>query len=429
MVMLATIDHLTALAERRRAQPFRLEYRDGLAGVRVGRTYTVFVPPTAEGMRALFDRVHNGIVLLQPGAVRIRGEVDAALVAPELTRLRSFHLVPILWGDEAEPAHVTRDLPSIDTTPPDPVGPGPAIGLDIGGTGMKACALSPRGALLRVASAPTWPDGEQGVDSLIRRARALIVEVTGETPGGSLGIGLAAPMGVGGKVLELSTVLRKKVGDAAAFDNFAARVAEGLVQGPVAIFNDLINLGRQRSATGARRLVRVQIGTSFGGCWIDVDGAVVATEMARLVIDASPDGRPHPYLPLRGVARAQLCNLGVQLDIQELTGEPVDVRESGMRLRQLLETGDPRGKGALDRLAASMRAAVGEMAALLPGILEVEVGGSMLQGPAGVGMLERLRDRTAVPVHISDQPGHDGAVAAASAPRVYAPLKAMRRVG
>lgn len=446
MNMVATTDRLFELAEHRRAAPYRVEYHEGLAGIRAGRPYTWFVPPTPEGMRTLFDRVHNGIVLLQPGSVRIHPPAPVAAVAEdlhrlhstppptpaaaeELARLRSIHHVPVLWGEEPGSGIAGRDLPSVDNAQLDAPGEGLALGLDIGGTGMKACALSPRGALLRVASAPTWPDGEEGIESLVRRARALLEQVARGERGGSLGIGLAAPMGVGGRVLELSTVLRRKVGRVEVFDHFAERVAAGLVDGPVSMFNDLINLGRHRSSQGARRLARVQIGTSFGGCWIDSDGAVVATEMARLVIDAAEDGRPHPYLPLRGVARAMLSNLGVATDLRELAGVEVDLREAGLELRRGLEAGQAGAVRVLDRLAASLRAAVGEMAALLPGLHLVEVGGSMLQGPAGPGLADRLAGNTAVPVAVSERPGHDGAVAAARAPRVQAPLRAMRRVG
>lgn len=418
---------LEPLAAHPRAVPWRVEYRAGMSGLLLDRPFTWFAPPTSRASAAILQRVHNGIVLLQPAAVKIH----APLPAEDLrgfAELRQMHHIPIVLDHEAEPVVVGRDLPAMEDHPLALPGPGLAVGLDLGGTGMKACALRPDETILRTASAATWPDGENGIDSLIRRARALITEVAAGQPIGSLGIGLASPMGVNGTVLELSTVMRARVGDVEAFDHFAARVAEGLVNGPVAVFNDLINLGRLLSADGARRLVRVQIGTSFGGCWIDHEGAVVATEMARLVIDGAPDARRHPYLPLSGAARAYLSTSGIAQDLTAALGEPVDGRMAGLKLRDLLTSGDPRGAQVLEVIALDLSSAVSEMAALLVGIQTVEVGGSMLQGPAGALLSERLHGETPVPVRIASNPGHDGAIASARAPRVSAPLKAMRRV-
>jgi predicted NBD/HSP70 family sugar kinase len=320
------------------------------------------------------------------------------------------------------------DIPSVDIsagrTPVNAL----AAGLDIGGTGMKACLLRD-GQVVRVASGPTWPDGERGVESLIRRARALIAEVAaGETPG-SLGIGFASPMAVGGRVTELSTVMRDKVGNPRLLDDFAARCADGLVLGPVAMFNDLANLGRYLSARGARRMVRLQIGTSFGGCWIDSNGTVYATEMGRLIIDAGPDAIPHTYLPIAGAVRQYLSNLGLSMDLERRLGTPFDPRRVGHALREGLERGETPYREAVDRFGDAMVAVVHELHDLLPGVTRVEVGGSMLAGPTGTALLSRVADRVPVEFDIAAQPGHDGAIAAAQAPRVDAALKGMKRVG
>lgn len=426
--MIPLASALEPLAAHPRAVPWRVEYRAGMSGLLVDRPFSWFAPPTSRASAVLMQRIHNGIVLLQPAAVKIHAPLPAADIRG-LAELREIHHVPIVLGHEAEPVVVGRDLPAMEDNALVEPGPGLAVGLDLGGTGMKACALRPDETVLRTASAATWPDGEEGIESLVRRARALVIEVAGGQPIGSLGIGLASPMGVNGTVLELSTVMRAKLGNVAAFDLFAQRVAEGLVNGPVAVFNDLINLGRLLSADGARRLVRVQIGTSFGGCWIDHEGAVVATEMARLVIDGAPDARRHPYLPLSGAARAYLSTSGIAADLSTVLDEAVDARMAGLKLRDLLHEGDSRGVQVMGMIAEELTAAVAELAALLMGIQSVEVGGSMLQGPAGAMLEELLRGRTAVPVRIASRPGHDGAIASARAPRVSAPLKAMRRVG
>jgi predicted NBD/HSP70 family sugar kinase len=319
------------------------------------------------------------------------------------------------------------DLPSVDRPTERPAGPGLALGLDIGGTSMKGVALD-HDRVVGMAGAPTWPPGEFGIDSLVARARALLAEVAGGRPVGSLGIGLAVPLGVGGQVLELSTILRERVGRRDAFDGFAARVSDGLVDGPVALFNDLSNLGRHLSAEGARRLVRVQIGTSFGGCWIDADGEVVATEMGRLVVDMSPDALPHTYLPLQGAMRTYLSNLGIGHVLAEC-GIPAEPQEAGRALRRALEAGEPAGLEAVRRVAAVMVGVVQEFATLLVGVQQVECGGSMLQGPAGALLEAEVSSSSPLPFRVSPRPGEDGAIAAALAPRVEAPLRGLRRVG
>ena len=379
---------LEPLAAHPRAVPWRVEFRAGMSGLLADRPFTWFAPPTSRASAPILQRIHNGIVLLQPAAVKIHAPLPAEDLRG-LAELRQMHHIPIVLDHEAEPVVVGRDLPAMEDHPLEMPGRGLAVGLDLGGTGMKACALRPDESVLRSASAATWPDGENGIDSLIRRARALISEVSAGEPIGSLGIGLASPMGVNGTVLELSTVMRARVGDVDAFDHFAARVADGLVEGPVAVFNDLINLGRLLSADGARR---------------------------------------HPYLPLSGAARAYLSTSGIAQDLTETLGEPVDGRMAGLKLRDLLNAGDARGTQVLQLIGLELSSAVSEMAALLVGIQAVEVGGSMLQGPAGAMLSELLHGETPVPVRIASNPGHDGATASARAPRVSAPLKAMRRV-
>lgn len=428
--MLSLHDHLSTLGRDPRAQAWTARLLAGWSANAPVRTYTLFAPANAVGARAILARLHNAALLLNPAAAQLIAPVPAERLEPWLTHYRSIHHIGLFLEGETitPPAHGAFDLPSMDAPTLQPPGEGLAAGLDIGGTGMKACVLRDA-TVLRTASAPTWPDGERGIESLVRRARALLDEVAAGERIGSLGIGFASPMGVGGQVLELSTVMRARVGDLAAFDGFAQRVADGLVNGPVAMFNDLANLGRHLSAQGARRIVRFQIGTSFGGCWIDSNGTVYGTEMGRLVIDGADDAIAHPYLPLPGAARAYLSNKGLAEDLSARTGSFVDPRHAGHALRDGLARGDAHAVAALDRMGEAMRAAVAEVHAILPGVTQVQIGGSMLAGPTGRGLLARVTPDSPVEVVISSQPGHDGAIAAARAPRVEAMLKGMRRVG
>ncbi|MES2638304.1 MAG: hypothetical protein V4850_02450 [Myxococcota bacterium] len=427
--MITLNDRLAELALHPRAVPWTLRLHSGYSSASMARDYILFAPPFADAARLVLARLHNAVILTNPAAAQLLAPVPAEKLEPVLGALRRIHHVGIFLDDEPiRPTRPDFDLPSVDVPPLFVPAEGLAAGLDIGGTGMKACVLRD-GVLLRVASAPTWPDGEHGIATLEARARALIEEVGEGERIGSLGIGFASPMGVGGRVIELSTVMREKVGDVHAFDGFAARVSEGLVHGPVAIFNDLANLGRHLSAQGARRLVRLQIGTSFGGCWIDANGMVYATEMGRLVVDAGPDAVPHPYLPLAGAARAYLSNRGLAEDLGRRLGTPLDPRVVGHRLREGLTAGDDHAIAALDRMADTMRGVIAELHAVLPGVTTVECGGSMLLGPAGKGLDARLERGLPVEFHIAPHPGHDGAVAAAMAPRVDARLKGLKRVG
>ncbi|MEN9786520.1 MAG: hypothetical protein RLZZ299_1784 [Pseudomonadota bacterium] len=427
--MISLHDTLLALGRDPRAVPWTARLHAGWSGHAPVRAYTLFAPANAAGARAILSRLHNAVLLLNPAAARLETPLAAPRLEPWLSAYRSTHRIGIfLEGEELHPPHEgSFDLPSVDAAPPGTPGEGLAAGLDIGGTSMKACTLRD-GVLVRTASAPTWPDGEAGIESLIRRARALLTEVGAGDRIGSLGIGFASPMAVGGRILELSTVMRDRVGSVAAFDGFSRHVSEGLVGGPVAMFNDLANLGRHLSAQGARRIVRLQIGTSFGGCWIDSNGTVNGTEMGRLVMDGGPDAAAHPYLPIHGAARAYLSNKGVADHLGARLGRALDPRSVGHLLREGLARGDADAVGTLEWLGAALRAAVQEVHAVLPGVTQVQVGGSMLMGPAGKGLLAHVAGRVPVEVVLSAQPGHDGAIAAAHAPRVAASLKGLKRV-
>ncbi len=425
--MRALADALAELGAHPRAVPWRLLLHSRWAAAAPPREYVVFAPPLGRSVWPVLARAHNAALVFNPAAVEIVSPLPEAELQPVLGRVRSVQHVPMVIAPARVEPNRHMDVPSVDRPVLEPPGVGVAIGLDIGGTSMKVVALEGE-AVVGSAGGRTWPGEERGIESLITRARALVVEAAAGRPIGSLGIGLAAPLGVGGQVLELSTILRERVGDPEAFNGFADRIATGLVSGPVALFNDLSNLGRHLSALGSRRMVRVQIGTSFGGCWIDADGEVVATEMGRLVVDMSPDALPHTYLPLTGAMRTYLSNVGIAHMLAE-SGVVVAPAESGRVLRKALEEGEPAGLATIDRMSEVVVGVIRELAALLVGVQSVECGGSMLQGPAGRLLEQRVNETSPLPFVVAARPGEDGAIAAALAPRVNAPLRGMRRVG
>lgn len=425
--MRALADVLADLSAHPRAIDWRLRLHPTWGAAGAVREYVVFAPALGRSVWPVLARAHNASLLFNPAAVELVSPLSEADLEPVLGRVRSVHNVPFVIAPAPVIPGRRLDLPSVDRPVLQAPGPGLAIGLDIGGTSMKVVALEGE-AVVGSAGGPTWPGETHGIDSLITRARALVTEAAAGRPIGSLGIGLAAPLGVGGQVLELSTILRQRVGNGAAFEGFAERVAAGLVEGPVALFNDLSNLGRHLSSQGARRAVRVQIGTSFGGCWIDADGEVVATEMGRLVVDVGPDAIPHTYLPIAGAMRTYLSNVGVAHMLAE-AGVKVEPGESGRALRHALEQGEPAGLATVDRMAEALVGVIRELAALLVGVQSVECGGSMLQGPAGRLLENRVSALSPLPFRVASRPGEDGAIAAALAPRVSAPLRGLRRIG
>ncbi|MSQ03518.1 MAG: ROK family protein [Myxococcales bacterium] len=425
--MRALADVLAELGAHPRAVPWRIRALAGWGTAAPVREHVVFAPALGRSVWPVLARAHNAALLHNAAAIELVAPVPEAELEPVLGRIRSVHNIPFVIAP-ARPQPARRvDVPSVDLPTLVPPGPGLALGLDIGGTSMKVVALDGT-SIVGSAGAPTWPDGERGIDSLVARGRELVVVAAAGRPIGSLGIGLAAPMGVGGQVLELSTILRERVGDATAFVGFAERIAVGIVNGPVVVFNDLSNLGRHLSDQGARRMVRVQLGTSFGGCWIDGDGAVVATEMGRLVVDVGPDARPHTYLPLTGAMRTYLSNVGVA-GMLAASGMQVVPAQAGHALRDALVAGEAAGLATVESMAEVMVGVCREFATLLIGVQAVECGGSMLQGPAGVLLARLVQARSPLAFDVASRPGEDGAIAAALAPRVSTPLRGVRRLG
>ena len=416
-----------------RAKTWRITYAFG-HGAGAARREIVVVAPTNRAEEVL-KRLHNGVLLLHPAAVRLRAPVPEERLQPLLGQLRGLHAVPIAVNDASfETMAGAVDLPLVALSQ----GPtaslnGVAVGLDIGGTGMKCTALL-EGQPLRRAHAPTWPEGEFGIESLVTRARALVQEVAAGDRIGALGVGFASPMSIDGRVTSLSTVMQRRLGGLDAARDFPERVAAGLTDGPLAFFNDLANLGRHLSGLGRRRLLRLQVGTSFGGCWIDADGTVNGAELGRLIVDVSPDARPHTYLPIAGAMKSYLSGYGVTLTLKELLGEDLTAWEAGYRWGELVQAGDPRGRELAEWVAHLLVGVITEARAFLPGLLEVEVGGFMLRGGTGrlvrTAVQRRLEQNDSPPrFSISLDPGYDGAIAAAWAPLIDAPLRGMQRLG
>lgn len=427
-------DALLRAGRQPRACPWTITYRFGHGGGAAERPVSVIAAPG--DTRLVLSRVHNGILLLQPASVHIAGPRELEN-DPILNELGLLHRIPIGHGDVADVLlpDGSLDLPGRESHEPSGEAglAGRAVGLDIGGTAMKACALGPNGQVLASARALTWPEGERGIDSLVDRGRALVNEVAEGEPVASLGVGFASPMGLGARITGLSTVMRDRLGEVDVLADLCPRLAQGITRGPTALFNDLANLGRDLSGQGRRRMLRLQIGTSFGGCWIDADGTVNYVELGRLIVDASPTARPHTYLPIRGAMKSYLSGYGVGLTLAEELEHPVSAWDSGFELAKLLRAGDPRGLKTVTWMAELLVGVIHEASAVLGGLREVEVGGSMLQGVTGARLRAQVDERLSgldrpPEFRVARDPGFDGAVAAARAPGLKTPLRGMRRV-
>ena len=161
-----------------------------------------------------------------------------------------------------------------------------SLGIDIGGTHIRAARVDAHGVILARGSAQSSPD--PGV--VLNRCLDLIAQINGPEV---LGIGIGIP----GQVIAASrTVLSGGYVDLSGFD-FAVKVqdATGL---PVVIENDatMALLGEVAcgAAKGAANVVMLTIGTGIGGAIIDqgqvLRGRGTAGQLGHIVVD--PDGAP-----------------------------------------------------------------------------------------------------------------------------------------
>ena len=84
----------------------------------------------------------------------------------------------------------------------------------------------------------------------------------------------------------------------------------------------------------------------------------------------------------------------------------------------------------MDWFLAWIDGVVAEARCFLPGLREVEIGGSMLQEGTGRLLRPALERRSQeVTLTLARDPGYDGALAAARAPLLMTPLRGLRRLG
>jgi len=166
-----------------------------------------------------------------------------------------------------------------------------ALGIDIGGTNIKALAVTPEGRVLAETACPTGDQGGRGWIARVRRVRAEIRRATGASPAwiGVAAPGLAAPDGLsihhmpgrlpGLEGLDWSSTFRVRHAVPVLNDAHAALLGEVWLGG----------------ARGRRNAFLLTLGTGVGGAaW--VDGRLLRGHLGRAGhlghISLDPQGAP-----------------------------------------------------------------------------------------------------------------------------------------
>lgn len=149
------------------------------------------------------------------------------------------------------------------------------IGLDVGGTNLKAIAFAPNGTQLAEQSAPT---GDDGTKAWLERARTLVQNVMAVCPRPAV-VGVAAPG------------LTARDGRSIAFMPNRLAGLEELnwrewleAESPVPVLNDakaaLVGEVRRGAARGSNNVVLLTLGTGVGGAAM-VDGRILHGHLGR----------------------------------------------------------------------------------------------------------------------------------------------------
>jgi glucokinase len=246
-----------------------------------------------------------------------------------------------------------------------------AIGIDIGGTHIRAAVVAQDGTILARDRAPSDPSPQ------VVLARCLSLIATLRTPDVA-----AIGIGVPGQV----DALPRKVLSGGYVDLSSLPFAELVEQGaglPVAVENDatmaLLGEAAFGAAAGAANVVMLTIGTGIGGAILDggqvLRGRATAGQLGHLVID--PGGR-----------QCVCGRTGCVETVSAGTAFGVHLAEAGLpattRAQDLLDRDDPLARQVLMAWSRPMRAAIDSLITVCNPDLVV------LGGGAGAGMVAAL---------------------------------------
>jgi len=285
-----------------------------------------------------------------------------------------------------------------------------AIGIDIGGTNLRAARVAADGTVLARARAASTRDPAE----VLARLVALVAEV--HTPAvAAIGVGVPGRVDfarravLGGGFVDLSAV--------AVVETIEERFAR-----PVVIDNDagmaLIAEARLGAGRGARHLALLTIGTGIGGGLMEdgriVRGRAAAGQLGHIPVDpAGPPclcGRPGCVEPMSsGTALGGLIRAAGLLE-----------GTTAAALLDRAQRGDRGAQGILAAWSGPLRRAIGALVASVDCERVILGGGLGREAAAAVAMLpaeDCWYHATIVPAELGDDAGIIGAALAALAGR------------
>ncbi|MDA3649260.1 ROK family protein [Saccharopolyspora indica] len=245
------------------------------------------------------------------------------------------------------------------------------IGVDVGGTSVRAGVVDPHGEILETGRVPTPAGGPELNDAIARTVRSL----SDRYPVAGVGLAVAGFVSEDRRVVRFAPHLAWR--HVVVADELAARL--GL---PVVLEHDAnaaaIAEHRFGAAAGARVAALVAIGTGIGAALV-LDGQVfrgargVAPELGHLRV--VPDGR-QCSCGKRGCLERYCSGTALAATAVEMLragGEPSSLRElrdpTGVDVARAAEAGDPLARRAVDDLARWL----GEGLALVADVYDPEV--------------------------------------------------------
>ena len=231
---------------------------------------------------------------------------------------------------------------------------GGVIGIDVGGTSVKAGVVDAEGGVRHLRSIPVT-DADRTEQGMVDLLAALVSDLcTAAGEGGVSAVGIGAP-----GVVDVDEGVIKASPNFPEWKDYslAARLAEAGVELPIALDNDanVVGLGEGRfgAATGIDSYILLTLGTGVGGAlrlggrlWRGVSG--MAGELGH--VNVVPDGRPCGC-GSRGCLEQYASLNGLRHDVRERSLE-IDDAEALLDDPDLPRKLDERaGKGDPDAIA------------------------------------------------------------------------------
>lgn len=274
-----------------------------------------------------------------------------------------------------------------------------AIGIDVGGTNMRAAQISPTGEILRKQSIAGSRDPAVAlalIDDLVREmgvdnAKAIGIGIPGRVDGRTGEV-------FSGGFLDLSGIDLK-----GRFEKTFAR--------PTVVANDcsmaLIGESRRGAAKGLRNAVMMTIGTGIGGAIIEsgaiVNGKGSAGQLGHLVVNI--DGRPC-LCGQRGCIETESSGTSLRRHLDE-AGYGPDIRFEHVAIQA--EAGDTTALGVMRAWSGPLRAAINTLSAAFDPDVVILGGGMGQAAMHALSFLPPLKTWYGVEVRLA-QLGDDAGV-------------------